>query len=202
MTKAVKWILASGSPRRRELLARIQPDFEVVKPDVDEWEPEEADPVHQTEENAARKGREVSRCHPSALVIAADTTVCLGGRIFGKPADHAEAIKMLKALSGREHTVVTGMALFWDGREKIFSVASKVRFLDLDEAAIRDYIDRVHVLDKAGAYGIQEQGELIIDHFEGSFDNIMGLPIQRLRKVLVELDWVELPDFKTECQST
>jgi septum formation protein len=202
MTEAVKWILASGSPRRRELLARIQPEFQVIQPGVDEWEPEEADPVHQTEENAALKGREVSRLNPDALVIAADTTVCLGRRIFGKPADRDEAVAMLKSLSGREHTVVTGMALLWNGREAVFSDSSKVLFRELDEATIHQYIEKVHVLDKAGAYGIQEHGDLIVDHFEGSFENIMGLPIQRLRKVLVELDWVELPDLKTECQKT
>ncbi|MEX0323525.1 MAG: nucleoside triphosphate pyrophosphatase [Puniceicoccaceae bacterium] len=203
MAEQVKWILASGSPRRRELLARIQPVFKVIKPDVDEWEPDEADPIHQTEENAARKGRAVSRNQPDALVIAADTTVCLGGRIFGKPADLEAAFHMLKSLSGREHTVVTGMALFYKGREKIFNDVSRVLFRELDDEAIREYTDRVHVLDKAGAYGIQEQGELIIDHYDGSFENIMGLPIQRLRQVLVELDWVDMPDLnKTECQKT
>lgn len=194
MAEQVKWILASGSPRRRELLAHIQPQFEVIKPGVDEWEPEAADPVHQTEENAARKGREVARQNPESLVIAADTTVCLEGRIFGKPDTLETAAKMLKSLSSREHTVVTGMALLWNGREKIFSEISRVLFRDLDDETIHTYIDRVHVLDKAGAYGIQEQGDLIIDHYEGSFENIMGLPIQRLRKELVELNWVHLPD--------
>lgn len=199
MAEHAKWILASGSPRRRELLARIQPNFVVVSPDVDEWEPEEADPVHQTEENAARKGKAVSCEHPNALVIAADTTVCLDGRIFGKPGSNEVAFDMLQQLSGKEHMVVTGVALFCQGHQRIFNDVSRVLFHQLEPDAIRSYINLAHVLDKAGAYGIQEHGERIVASYTGSFENIMGLPIQRLREVLVELDWVHLPDLETEC---
>jgi len=191
MNASCAWILASASPRRRELLARLHPDFTVVSPDVEEWEPDEADPVHQVEENALRKGRAVAAQHPDALVIAADTTVALGRRLFAKPAHRDEAVAMLKALSGQRHQVVTGMALVRNGQAHCFHETSEVEFMELDEARIDAYLDRVHVLDKAGAYAIQEEADLIIRGFSGSFENIMGLPVQRLREELVQLQWVD-----------
>jgi septum formation protein len=197
MTAPVQWILASASPRRRELLARIQPAFTVVAPDIEEWEPDTADPAHQVEHNALHKGEAVAALHPDALVLAADTTVALGQRLFAKPADRAEAIRMLSALSGRRHHVLTGMALLHGGRCHTFHEASAVDFRELDESAIEAYIDRVHVYDKAGAYAIQEQGDRIIKRFTGSFENIMGLPVQRLRAELVQLGWVDLPALDT-----
>lgn len=195
MTGSIQWILASASPRRRELLATLNPGFRVISPDVDEWEPENGDPAHQVEENAMRKGRAVAAEFPAALVIAADTTVALGSRLFAKPADRAEAIAMLKALSGKRHQVLTGMALLFAGRSHCFHEASEVVFRELDDPTIARYLECVHVLDKAGGYAIQEHGDLIIDHYEGSFENIMGLPVQRLRRELVQLGWVDIPEL-------
>ena len=183
------WILASGSPRRRELLARINPDFRIEVPDVEEWLPEEADPVEQVEENSLRKGNIVASQHPSSLVIASDTTVALGRRVLGKPGSEKEAIAMLLALSGKTHRVVTGVYLGWKGERRIFHDSSEVTFHEIDEQRIRLYMERVHVMDKAGAYGIQEHGDLIIQGYTGSFENIMGLPIQRLWQELVQLGW-------------
>ncbi|HSH09623.1 MAG TPA: Maf family protein [Oceanipulchritudo sp.] len=191
MNNSCPWILASASPRRRELLARLNPDFLVVSPDVEEWEPDEADPVHQVEENALRKGLAVAAQHPDALVIAADTTVALGQRLFAKPGNREEAVAMLKALSGRRHQVLTGMALLRNGQTHCFHETSEVEFMELDDARIDAYLERVHVLDKAGAYAIQEEADLIIHEFSGSFENIMGLPVQRLREELVQLQWVD-----------
>jgi len=191
MSKPVPWILASGSPRRRELLARLNPDFQIISPDVEEWEPDQADPVHQVEENALRKGRAVAAEHPEALVIAADTTVALGQRLFAKPIDREDAVRMLEALSGRRHQVVTGMALLFRGREHCFHDTSEVDFRELSPADMDQYLERVHVYDKAGAYAIQEHGDLIISEFSGSFENIMGLPVQRLRQELVQLEWID-----------
>jgi len=191
MSRLYPWILASASPRRRELLSRLNPDFQVDSPDIEEWEPDCADPVHQVEENALRKGRVVAARHPEALVIAADTTVALGTRLFAKPVDGPDAVRMLQALSGKHHQVVTGMALLRDGREHCFHDTSEVKFRELDAATIRDYMERVHVFDKAGAYAIQEDGDLIIAGFSGSFENIMGLPVQRLRQELVKLHWMD-----------
>jgi septum formation protein len=194
MNPAVEWILASGSPRRRELLAQLNPQFRVVTTEVEEWEPAHADPVEQVEENARRKGAAVSALHPQALVLAADTTVALGRRLFAKPRDRDDAISMLSALSGRPHQVLTGVALFFNGKQHIFHESSTVEFRALDAAAIDAYLERVHVLDKAGAYAIQEHGELIIERYDGSFENIMGLPVQRLRRELVSQNWGVLPD--------
>jgi septum formation protein len=176
-------------------LARIQPDFRVVSPDIPEWEPETADPVHQVELNALHKGEAVAGSHPDALVLAADTTVALGRRLFAKPSDRKEAVAMLEALSGKRHSVLTGMALLMEGRHHCFHEASEVTFRQLDKSSIDTYLGKVHVFDKAGAYAIQEHGDLIIDAFEGSFENIMGLPVQRLRAELVKLDWVPLPSI-------
>jgi len=186
------WILASGSPRRRELLAALNPDFRVISPEVEEWLPEFADPAHQVEENACRKGQAVAESNPDSLVIAADTTVALGKRLFGKPQDASEAVSMLLALSGKQHQVLTGVALYWPGGSHFFHDSSAVTFLSIDEQKARDYMDRVHVFDKAGAYAIQEHGNWIIEGHEGSFENIMGLPVQRLRRELVQLGYGEI----------
>jgi septum formation protein len=193
MSRSVQWILASGSPRRRELLAQLQPEFTVLSPDIPEWEPETADPVHQVELNALHKGEAVIAGNGDALVIAADTTVALGQRLFAKPSSREDALRMLSILSGKQHSVVTGMALLMDGQSHCFHETSEVHFRDLDEERINTYLDRVHVYDKAGAYAIQEHGDLIIDRYTGSFENIMGLPVQRLRAELVKLAWVDLP---------
>ncbi|MGC9452553.1 MAG: Maf family protein [Oceanipulchritudo sp.] len=195
MSASIQWILASASPRRRELLARLNPHFRVVTPAAEEWEPENGDPAHQVEENALRKGRIVAGAHPDALVIAADTTVALGTRLFAKPGTREEAVSMLRALSGRTHSVLTGVALLCHGATHCFHETSEVRFRPLDENAIRAYLGKVHVFDKAGAYAIQEHGDLIIEEYRGSFENIMGLPVQRLREELVQLSWVEIPSI-------
>ncbi|MEY3001069.1 MAG: hypothetical protein RL648_1283 [Verrucomicrobiota bacterium] len=191
MSDEFEWILASGSPRRRELLGRLVPAFTVVTAAVEEWEPEEADPVEQVEENARRKAQAVALERPEAVVIAADTTVALGRRLFAKPADRAEAVRMLRCLSGRKHVVVTGVAIRHAGRERIFSESSEVQFRELTDATIEAYLERVHVYDKAGAYAIQESGELIIASWAGAFENIMGLPVERLRRELVQLGLME-----------
>jgi septum formation protein len=191
MSDEFEWILASGSPRRRELLGRLVPAFTVVTAAVEEWEPEEADPVEQVEENARRKAQAVALERPEAVVIAADTTVALGRRLFANPADRAEAVRMLRCLSGRKHVVVTGVAIRHAGRERIFSESSEVQFRELTDATIEAYLERVHVYDKAGAYAIQESGELIIASWAGAFENIMGLPVERLRRELVQLGLME-----------
>jgi septum formation protein len=186
---ADEWILASASPRRRQLLAALGHPFRCVVPQVDEWEPDEADAVEQVCENATRKGREVAKRYPCRLVIAADTTVALGRRLFAKPADGADARRMLRALSGRTHRVVTAVCLCADDTLQLFYEVSDVRFRDLSDADIAAYIRDVEVLDKAGAYAIQDGGERIVECYSGSFENIMGLPMQRLREQLVQCGW-------------
>lgn len=182
-----EWILASSSPRRRELLAQLGHPFRCLSPSVDEWEPEEADPAEQVLHNARSKAAAIAADYPRALVIASDTTVALGRRLFAKPVDTADAIRMLKELSGQTHQVLTAVALQLNGQHREFHDCSEVRFKPLSLEVIEAYITRVHVLDKAGGYAIQECSDLIIDGYSGSFENIMGLPIQRLRAELA--DW-------------
>jgi septum formation protein len=136
--------------------------------------------------NAQRKALEVAHKNPDALVLGADTLVALGPRIYGKPRSVGEAREMLAQLSGREHEVTTGVSLIHSttGRNEHFVEHTKVKFKSLPAEIIEEYIRTVPVLDKAGAYGIQERGELLVQEIDGSFSNVMGLPIERLAPIL------------------
>lgn len=186
-----EFILASASPRRHELLARLGLDFKVEAAPVDESECTAQGPEWMVAHNAALKADAVARNAEAALVLGSDTTVALEGRVLGKPRDMEEAQAMLELLSGREHTVYTAVALRCRERAYAYDFveASKVRFHVLDAATIRAYHARVNPLDKAGAYGIQEGREMIIDSVTGSVENVMGLPIQRLAEILKELGY-------------
>jgi septum formation protein len=178
-------ILASASPRRRELLARLGVPFTVEVAAVTEFEDPGADPRQLVAHNAALKADWVAARHPGALVLGADTTVFLEGAVLNKPADGAEARAMLRRLSGRTHTVFTGLALRGPaGRREDAGVTSEVTFRPLDEAVIEAYLARVHTLDKAGGYSIQDGAELIVAGYEGSFTNIMGLPLETTKQIL------------------
>ena len=179
-------ILASASPRRRELLARLGVAFEVVVAEVTEFEDADADPRHMVAHNSALKAEWVAACHPEAIVLGADTTVFIDNTVLNKPRDHAEARTMLRRLAGRTHTVFTGIAVRQgsNGLRIDEGVASEVTFKPLDDAAIDDYLDRVEVLDKAGGYSIQDQTDLIIAGYQGSFTNIMGLPLEATKQIL------------------
>lgn len=179
-------ILASASPRRQSLLALLQPDFTVVPAEVTEADWPHLTPAELCQLNAHLKARAVAKHHPDALVLGADTEVCLGNRVFGKPASLAGAESMLAALAGRTHEVITGVCLLHRRahREVLFAERTQVTFHPLDIWQIRDYLSRIEPLDKAGAYAIQESGELIIERIEGSFTNVVGLPLGRLREEL------------------
>ena len=179
-------ILASASPRRRELLAQFGVAFEVVTAPVTEHEEEATDPRVMVAHNAALKADWVAARHPEAFVLGADTTVFLDGAALNKPRDVAEARAMLARLSGRTHTVFTGLALrrVADGIKLDEGVASEVTFKSLDAAAIDTYVSRVHTLDKAGGYAIQEEGDLIVAGYRGSWTNIMGLPVETTKQIL------------------
>lgn len=185
------FILASASPRRRELLRGLGIDFRVEVAPVEEWEPAEADPAQMVAQNAAHKAAAVAAVWPEARVLGADTTVALDGQLLHKPADLAEARRMLHRLSGRRHEVFTSVSLQCraEGLERTFVEQSAVLFRDLDEPTIEAYFSVVDPLDKAGAYGIQEGRELIIATYIGSLTNIMGLPVERLERELRELGW-------------
>ncbi len=179
-------ILASASPRRRELLAQLGVAFDVVVAQVVEHEETSTDPRVMVAHNSALKAEWVAARHPEAIVLGADTTVFLDGEALNKPRDAADARAMLRRLSGRTHTVFTGLALrrVRDGLRIDDGVASEVTFKPLDEATIEAYLGRVHTLDKAGGYGIQDHPELIVAGYRGSLTNIIGLPVEATKQIL------------------
>jgi len=187
-------ILASGSPRRLVLLRGLGVEFNVVPSDAGEVHSEQLTATEASQLNAYRKAREVAKKFPDALVLGADTLVYLGGKLMGKPADMEEAYWMLKQLQGRTHEVVTGVCLIHlrGHRQKIFAESTSVRFRPLDTEQINDYLARIDPLDKAGAYAIQEHGDEIVDDIKGSYSNVVGLPLERLRAELVSWEETEM----------
>jgi len=179
-------ILASASPRRQDLLRRAGFSFQVFVPEVEEIVRAGAFYRETALANALLKAERAAESFPDAVVIGADTVIELDGEILGKPRDEEDAFRMLRMLSGRTHEVVTGVAVLVKS-ENIrirFADVTKVTFKNLPDEVIRTYLDRVHVLDKAGAYGIQEQGDLLLERMEGSLNNVIGLPVERLSETL------------------
>ena len=175
-------ILASGSPRRRELLQREGYDFSVAIPEVEEIAPPDLTPAEVTLANARLKAQAVAREHPGALVIGADTVVAFEGEIFGKPRDLTHAAEMIRRLRGRTHEVWSGVWLVCGetGLESGFNEVTRVRFREIADETLHAYHARIGPLDKAGAYAAQDdRGELIESH-EGCFDNVIGLPMKSL----------------------
>jgi septum formation protein len=174
-------VLASSSPRRRELLQSSGLAFSTKACDAVEIHDPALGLAGLVMANARTKALTVAAEHPDAIVIGADTLVWLEGHALGKPADPEQARRMLKQLAGRVHEVATGVHLVHlDSRRQIeFHEVTRVRFRALDGAAIDDYLARVHVLDKAGAYALQEHGELLVESVEGSRSNVVGLPLER-----------------------
>ena len=186
VTRPCRLILASASPRRRELLAQLGVPFDVVVAEVTEHEDPSTDPRAMVAHTAALKADWVAVRHPDAIVLGADTTVFLDGLAINKPRDLDESRSMLRRLSGREHIVFTGVAVRRRsaGLKVDEGVASQVVFKPFGDAVIEDYLRLVNTLDKAGAYSIQEQTELIIAGYRGSFTNIMGLPMEATKQIL------------------
>jgi septum formation protein len=183
-------ILASNSPRRKELLSGLGIEYQVrTIADIDE-----SYPTHlQGEEiplyiSRAKAKAYAATMHPDELIITADTIVWLEGKVYGKPKDEADARRMLRDLSGRTHQVITGVSLTTASFQRSFATTSEVTFDNLSEEEIDYYVRCYKPLDKAGAYGVQEWiGFIGVKHIEGSYFNIMGLPIQRLYKELTNL---------------
>jgi septum formation protein len=180
-------VLASQSPRRRKLLSELGVPFRTMTPDVEELS-EGRSPRDLVLENALRKWRWCREREPDALILAADTTVEVDGVVLGKPRDRAEAVAMLRRQSGRVQTVHTGYVLAYgkegDPPETCGVETSVVVFKELSSADIDVYIARVQPYDRAGAYDIDESGDLLIARFEGSRTNVMGLPMERIREIL------------------
>lgn len=183
-------ILASASPRRVDLLRNMGVSFEVIPSNAAELHDESISAARVCEINAERKASQVAASHPKHTVLGADTIVTFEGRLFGKPCDRAEAQRMLSELSGRAHQVVTAVCLIRAERKAVFHDVTTVEFKILSPQDISLYLDLVPVLDKAGAYGIQDRGELLVKNVAGSFSNVMGLPTERLA---LEFDRWKIP---------
>lgn len=176
-------ILASASPRRRELMAYFGIPFAILPSTV----PENAQGtgLQQVRELAMQKGRDVFSSHPAYPVLAADTLVCLGDRILGKPATHEEAAQMLKSLSGYWHEVHTGVCLLTpDGAARERTVSTRVLFRTIDEAELARYAASEEPMDKAGAYAMQGTGSIFIEQIDGSPSNVIGLPLCTVAELL------------------
>ena len=190
MTYMAKIVLASGSPRRQELLRRIGlREFEISVPDVEEWYPPELAP----EDIVAYISREKSQAVQAAadaIVITADTMVFLDDKKLGKPADEAQALAMLTALQGRSHEVYTGVTLYHQRETVTFFECTQVEFYPMTEAEISDYIDSKEPMDKAGAYGIQGLGARFVKDIRGDYNNVVGLPVGRLYQELKSHGWM------------
>ena len=179
-------ILASASPRRRELLGRMGVQFDIVVSDVDEEF--SGAPRDGVMEIARRKARAVAEMEPEAIVIGADTLVVLDGEALGKPRDRADAVRMLSLLSGREHEVFTGVCVVADGCEHVRVERTGVVFRPLTEAEIQAYADSDEPYDKAGAYAIQGQAAAFIEGFNGSYENVVGFPVDVVAEMLKGLE--------------
>lgn len=179
-------ILASGSPRRRGLLAEFGFDFEAVSSDADESGVDGMHPADAVTELAKRKALWVSerREDDGSVILAADTLVSADGKLLGKPLDEEDAFRMLKLLSGTSHEVYTGIALLYGGRCITHAECTKVFFRELDDGEIWDYIKTGEPMDKAGAYGIQERGGIFVSRIEGDYLNVLGLPLCKTYQLL------------------
>src|SRR6266567_3895276 len=179
-------ILASASPRRVELLRQLSMDFKVIHSDAPEIHHDQLTGREVCQINAYRKARSVAKKFPDALVLGADTLVHVDGALLGKPASLEDAYLMLERLQGRTHQVVTAVCLLnlRNHQQRIFAETTAVTFRPLDAVKIRRYLAKVNPLDKAGAYAIQEEADLIIERISGSYTNVVGLPLERLRPEL------------------
>ena len=185
-----KVILASGSPRRRELMAGLGVNYEVrILPDVDESYPHtlqgEEIPLYIAKEKADAY---IPMMQPDELIITADTIVWLDGKVLGKPRDREDALQMLRTMSGRTHEVFTGVCITTTDWQRSFTAQTEVRFATLSEDEIIYYVDNFKPMDKAGAYGVQEWiGYIGVENISGSYYNIMGLPVQKLYRELLKV---------------
>ena len=185
-----KVILASGSPRRRELMAGLGVNYEVrILPDVDESYPDtlqgEEIPLYIAKEKADAY---IPMMQPDELIITADTIVWLDGKVLGKPRGREDALQMLRTMSGRTHEVFTGVCITTTDWQRSFTAQTEVRFATLSEDEIIYYVDNFKPMDKAGAYGVQEWiGFIGVENISGSYYNIMGLPVQKLYRELLKV---------------
>lgn len=179
-----RFILASASPRRKELLQKAGYTFEIVVSDADESLPAGITPEKAVQLNAARKAQAVAETNPGAVVLGCDTVVAIDGEILGKPGDEAEAKRMLRRLSGNTHTVYSGVCITDGKKETVFAVATDVTFYALSARTIDAYVATKEPMDKAGAYGIQGLGCVLVKEISGDYSNVVGLPLSESARAL------------------
>jgi septum formation protein len=185
-----KVILASASPRRKQLLKQMGIDFQVITSDIDEGSLRDMPGPEMVKELARMKAEVVaSRLNDKEIVIGADTIVSLDNKVLGKPLDHQDAVQMLTMLSGKKHTVYTGVAIIdtQNSKNEVFVVDTKIYMKDMSQKEIIEYVNTKEPLDKAGAYGIQGKGGVFVDKIEGDYFSVMGLPISKIYDVLKNL---------------
>ena len=178
------YILASGSPRRKELLSLIIPEYEVLVSGCEEFVPKGTPAEKVPAILAEQKALAVAKLRPDDTVIGSDTVVVLGGEIFGKPKDKDHAHAMLRALSGKKHFVYTGVAVAEKGEVRSFVQKTEVEFYELSDETIDKYIESFEPMDKAGAYGIQGKGSVLVKGISGDYFNVMGLPVAETARFL------------------
>ena len=178
------YILASASPRRRELFGLISDDFRIVPSNAEETAPDGIAAENLPERLARLKAGDIAAKYPFDTVIGADTVVILDGKVLGKPENPEDAVRMLTALSGKRHKVITGCAVCKNGACRSFSSVTEVEFYPLDDREISDYVATGEPLDKAGAYGIQGRGALFVKSVNGDYFNVVGLPVAALRRFI------------------
>ena len=181
-----RFILASASPRRKEILENAGFSFEIIVSDADENITEELTPEKTVEELAKRKAMAVLKDNEDAVVFGCDTVVAIDGKILGKPRDDEDAFNMLFMLSGKTHTVSTGVCICSKDKTEVFSNTTTVEFYKLSEETIRSYIASGECSDKAGAYGIQGFGNVLVKEIKGDYFSVMGLPVSQSARVLSE----------------
>lgn len=180
----MKIILASTSPRRKELLELAKINFEVIPSNVEEKMNENLPIRKRIEQVAKMKALDIAKSHPNDLVIGADTVVVITEQILGKPKDYEDAKRMIEILQGKTHQVITGVAIIYKNQIETFHEVTNVNFFEMSNEEIENYLQNSDIFDKAGAYAIQEEGALYIKSISGDYYNVMGLPIAKLVRKL------------------
>jgi len=191
VTSNLKLVLASASPRREEILKKLNLKFTIVPAKINEDNFSNDDPIDLVKTLALEKAKSVSELVEEAIVIAADTVVVFNGQILGKPADEADAKNMLKSLNSNQHQVITGLAVLNSNKEKIFVEhnITDVKMTNMTEKEIDNYIETGEPMGKAGSYAIQGYGGLFVEEIKGSYHSVMGLPIHQLAKLLDKFNY-------------
>ena len=191
VTSNLKLVLASASPRREEILKKLNLKFTIVPAKINEDNFSNDDPIDLVKTLALEKAKSVSELVEEAIVIAADTVVVFNGQILGKPADEADAKNMLKSLNSNQHQVITGLAVLNSNKEKIFVEhnITDVKMTNMTEKEIDNYVETGEPMDKAGSYAIQGYGGLFVEEIKGSYHSVMGLPIHQLAKLLDKFNY-------------